>query len=101
MDIKELRQIATKEQERIDEKAKRRMAKFTMKFISKVEKDIKGRAKAGCFSLIVKIKQYMPLDEEAFVAYFRKQGFTVATKLYSYNGPVEYYWWDEISWEDK
>ena len=98
INLKELQEITIQKQEKIQEKNKRRKAKFTKKFISKVEKDIKERAKAGCFSLIVRIRAGYWLDEEEFITHFKNQGFSVTTKLYPYAGPIEHYWWDEIYW---
>lgn len=101
IDLKEIQEITIKKQKKIQEKNKQRETKFTKKFISKVEKDIKKRAKMGCFSLLVRIRSFYWLNEEEFVAYFKNQAFSVTTKLYPCIGPTEKYWWDKIYWEEK
>jgi len=53
IDLKEIQQISIEEYEKIQEKNKQRKTKFTNKFISKVEKQIEKRAKAGLFDIPV------------------------------------------------
>ena len=101
IDLKEIQQISIEEYEKIQEKNKQRKTKFTNKFISKVEKQIEKRAKAGLFDIPVWIKRFgwgRYLDEEEFISYFRKLGFSVDDRKYEYEHE---YWWDIISWEVK
>lgn len=100
IDLKEIQEISIKEHEKILEKDKQRKAKFTKKFIAKAEKEIERRAKAGLFDALIWIKRFgwgCRLDEESFLSYFKKLGFSVTSKLHYYPE----YWWDKISWEVK